>query len=274
MHLPLRGKIVPHEPPDWAHKTWLAIGLTWIAGFVDIVGYMVLDRILNANMSGNTVEIAYGLLRHGHGQALARGWAVLMFVAGLIVCACIHEACIRHGILSSAAVTLGIEAVLLAGFVVGGEKYLGPGGAQANLSPAAFDLLVALGCGAMGLQNATLTRVGALTVRTTHVTGTLAQFAESWSRYIFWFYDKTRGPEKYRYRETVRLSLHHEDFVDAGITAALWAGFLAGAVSGAWLLGVWKLNCLFVPVAVLVWFVAADLRHPITGMQSSLRSEP
>ncbi len=126
----------------------------------------------------------------------------------------------------------------------------------------------------MGLQNATLTRVGALTVRTTHVTGTLAQFAESWSRYMFWFHDKTRGPEKYRYREALRLSFHHEDFIDAAITAALWLGFLAGAASGVWLLGLWKLNCLFVPVAVLAWFVSADLRHPITGMQRSLRPEP
>lgn len=263
-----------YEPLDSAHKAWLAIGLTWTAGFVDIVGYTVLDRILNANMSGNTVEMAYHLLRHQHAQAMARGWAVLVFVTGLIACACIHEACIRHGILSSAAVTLGLEAVLLTGFVIGGQNYVGRAGSLATVSPAAFYLLLALGCGAMGLQNATLTRVGALSVRTTHVTGTLAQFAESWSRYLFWFYDKTRGVPKNRYRETIRLSVHHEDFKDAAITAALWLGFLAGGICGVWLLRQGSLNALFLPVALLLAFVAADLKHPITVVSGPLRSQP
>lgn len=277
MHLQLRSEIVQHpqhEPLDTAHKAWLAIGLTWTAGFVDIVGYTVLDQILNANMSGNTVEIAYHLFRHGNAQALARGWAVLVFVTGLIVCACIHEACTRHSILSTAAVTLGLEALLLAGFAIEGGKYVGKGGALSSVSPSTFYLLLALGCGAMGLQNATLTRVGALTVRTTHVTGTLAEFAESWSRYLFWFYDKTRGPAKHRYHEALRLSLHHGDFKDAGITAGLWLGFLIGGVCGVWLLHEWKLNSLFLPVTLLVAFVAADLRHPITVAPRSSQSRP
>lgn len=252
-----------YEPLDSAHKAWLAIGLTWIAGFVDIVGYILLDRILNANMSGNTVEIAYHLLQHGNAQALARVWAVLMFVIGLIACACIHEVCTRHHVSSSAAVTLGLEALLLVAFVMAGERYMGRAVVQSSLSPHRFYLLLALACGAMGLQNATLTRVGSLSVRTTHVTGTLAKFAESWSRYMFWFYDKTRGPGNYRFREAVRLSVHHEDFRDAGITAALWFGFLAGGLCGVWLLYRWNLNALFLPVGILAAFTITDLVHPV-----------
>jgi len=262
------------EPLDATRKAWLAIGLTWTAGFVDVAGYTVLDRILNANMSGNTVELAYYLLRHENAQALARGWAVLVFVTGLIACACIHEACLRQGIASTAAITLGLEGLLLAGFVIGGQSYVSRAGSLANLPPAVFYLLLALGSGAMGLQNATLTRVGALSVRTTHVTGTLAQFAESWSRYLFWFYDKTRGGAKYRYREALRLSVHHENFNDAGITAALWLGFLAGGICGVWLLQRWELKALFLPVALLLIFVAADLRRPITARARPFHSEP
>ena len=253
-----------YEPLDSAHKAWLAIGLTWIAGFVDIAGFVVLDQILNANMSGNTVEIAYHLLRHGDAQALARGWAVLMFVVGLVVCACIHEACTRHGVSSSAAVTLGLEMFLLIGFIIASGKSMGSAGVQTNLSPHRFYLLLALACGAMGIQNATLTRVGSLTVRTTHVTGTLAQFSESWSRYMFWFYDKTRGPGTYRFREALRLSTHHEDFKDAVITAALWFGFLAGGLCGVSLLYRWHLNALFLPVLILAAFTITDLVHPIS----------
>jgi uncharacterized membrane protein YoaK (UPF0700 family) len=187
-----------------------------------------------------------------------------MFVIGLVTCACIHEACKRRGVSSSAAVTLGVEALLLIAFVIAGGRYMGRAGVQSGLSPHRFYLLLALACSAMGIQNATLTRVGSLTVRTTHVTGTLAQFAESWSRYMFWFYDKTRGPGTYRFREALRLSAHHEDFKDAALTAALWFGFLAGGLCGVWLLYRWNLNALFLPVAILAAFTITDLIRPIS----------
>ena len=258
------------EPLNSVQKAWLAIGLTWVAGFVDIVGYTVLKQILNANMSGNTVLIPYHLFQHGPVNAGARAWAVLMFVVGLIACACIHEACLRHGILSSAAVTLGLEALLLAAFVAAGARYASASAGLPQLPVRTFYSLVGLGCLAMGLQNATLTRVGALTVRTTHVTGTLAKFAESWSRYMFWFYDKTRGAQTGRFQEALRLSFQHEDFRDAGLTAGLWLGFLAGALCGIWLLHLWKLNALLVPIAVLLVFIIADLRHPATSRPEQL----
>ena len=126
------------EPLNSVQKAWLAIGLTWVAGFVDIVGYTVLKQILNANMSGNTVLIPYHLFQHGPVNAGARAWAVLMFVVGLIACACIHEACLRHGILSSAAVTLGLEALLLGAFVAAGERYASASGRPAATSGANF----------------------------------------------------------------------------------------------------------------------------------------
>lgn len=261
------------EPLNSVQKAWLAIGLTWVAGFVDVVGYTVLKQILNANMSGNTVLIPYHLFQHGPVNAAARGWAVLMFVIGLIACACIHEACIRHGILSSAAVTLGLEALLLVVFVADGNRYATVAGGLPQLPTHAFYLLVALACVAMGLQNATLTRVGALSVRTTHVTGTLAKFAESWSRFMFWFYDKTRGAQSGRFREALRLSFQHEDFRDAALTAALWMGFLVGALFGVWLLHWWRLNSLFVPIAILLVFIIADLRKPVTSAQQAYKAK-
>ena len=258
------------EPLDSMRKTWLAIGLTWTAGFVDIVGYTVLDHILNANMSGNTVEIAFDFLHNSPNKAMARAWAVLLFVAGLFACALIHEACQRHRIQTSAAITLGMEAVFLALFVALGIHW-GQPKFEAK-SAGEFYCLLALACASMGLQNATLTRVGALGVRTTHVTGTLAKFAESGSRYLFWFYDKTRGPREHRFREALRLSPHHEDFKDAAITALLWVGFLAGGFCGVSLYRSWTLFSLLVPVGLLIIFAAADLIRPITASKTAKRS--
>lgn len=254
------------QPLDSIHKAWLAFGLTWVAGFVDIVGYIFLNHILSANMSGNTVEIAFNFFHLSSSQALARGWALLLFVVGLFLCACIHEACRRHKISTSGAITIGLEALFLVVLVFAGSHYQWRGDLLTQ-APHMFYFLLALTCSAMGLQNATLTNIGALSVRTTHVTGTLSKFAESGSRYFFWFYDKTRGPGKYKYREAFRLSFHHPDFQDAGITALLWIGFLAGGFCGVWLHHLWKLKCLFVPIALLVWFTFTDLIRPYTNMK-------
>lgn len=251
------------EPLDWKRKTWLAIGLTWTAGFVDIVGYTVLDHILNANMSGNTVEIAFNSLHHHPDKAMARAWAVLLFVAGLFACALIHEACKRHGIETSAAITLGLEALFLALFVAI-AVHRGRSALETK-SGGEFYSLLAFACAAMGLQNATLTRVGALSVRTTHVTGTLAKFAESGSRYLFWFYDKTRSPREHRFLEALRLSPHHEDFEDAIVTASLWSAFLAGGFCGVSLYRSWALFSLLVPVFLLLVCAAVDIIRPVAS---------
>src|SRR5215510_12110679 len=49
-----------------------------------------------------------------------------------------------------------------------------------------YYLLVALPSMAMGLQNATLTHFGPLTIRTTHVTGTLSNLADELVQYLVW----------------------------------------------------------------------------------------
>jgi uncharacterized membrane protein YoaK (UPF0700 family) len=249
-----------YEPLDSRKKVLLALGLSWTAGFVDIVGYMLLSQILSANMSGNTVEIAFHLYRGSPGEAAARALAVLLFVVGLFACALIHEACKRHGVRSRAAITLGAEAALLLGFVVLAQRYPGH-----HESRAVFDALLAFATLAMGLQNATLTRVGALTVRTTHVTGMVTKFAESGSRYLFWLYDKTRGAATGRYREAFRLSVHHEDFKDAAITGGIWVSFLAGGFAGVWLDNAWDARALLLPITLLVAFVGVDLKHAIAS---------
>ena len=56
-------------------------------------------------------------------------------------------------------------------------------------SPGYFGL-VALLAFAMGVQAATLTHIGPLTIYTTFVTGTLAKFSEAFTRSLFWSYDQ------------------------------------------------------------------------------------
>ncbi len=251
----------PHnEPTTSLYKASLAIGLSWVAGFVDLVGYLKLDHILNANMSGNTVELAWFGTQVRLNSAAPRGWAVLMFLCGLFLCALIHEAGIRRGVRSVAAISLGLELALLIAFVLLAQQ------AHPPQSGRDFYLLLALPAGAMGLQNATLTRVGALSVRTTHITGTLSKFAEATSRYFFWLHDHARGAGAGRIRDALRLSRHHADFRDACLTAALWFAFLFGAGAAALLYTRSGVRALEPPIVLLCLFIILDWKRPFSDI--------
>lgn len=252
-------RLAEREPIPSYRKGVTAVVLTGIAGYVDVVGYLSLSHILNANMSGNTVGIAYRTIEQRGDLALHRGWAVLMFIAGLFVAAFIHEVGKRRKFRPVAAVTLSIEAALLAAYVYFGTPLLV--GAEMKPSPPMFYALLAFSTLAMGIQNATLTRVGALSVRTTHVTGTISKFAESGSRYLFWLYDRVRAGRSWLF--AVRASHKQRDFIAAVLTAISWVAFLAGGFAGAWLRQRIELRSLYIPVAILAIISISDVFVPL-----------
>ncbi len=92
-----------------------------------------------------------------------------------------------------ASFTLAAEALLLLLFArATPAMHLGQ---LVDLHSPAYFTLVALLAFAMGVQTATLTHVGALTIYTTFVTGTLTKLTESFTRVLFWGYDQLRAAE-------------------------------------------------------------------------------
>lgn len=237
----------------------VAIALTFVAGFVDAVGYLSLRHILNANMSGNTIAIGYNTIQGHPDVALERGFAVLMFVVGLFIAAFIHEFGHRHDVRSVSVIPFALEIGLLLAYISLGQPVL-RGEEVVPLHESTIYWLLALSTLAMGIQNATLTRAEALSVRTTHVTGTISKFAEATSRYLFWFYDRLRAGRSLRF--TLRASRLQRDFIDSQLTALLWIAFLAGGFAGAYLKYRIELFALLAPVAVLIVVIAVDMMRP------------
>jgi uncharacterized membrane protein YoaK (UPF0700 family) len=110
--------------------------------------------------------------------------------------------------------------------------------------------------GAMGLQTATITRVGALTVHTTFVTGMINKFAQMFSHWLFFVYDAARGRAYDHSRRDE--ALHHAAFV-----AAVWVVYVLGAVVGTWMRSARGLPSLWVPVALLGVAVVTDQVTPL-----------
>jgi uncharacterized membrane protein YoaK (UPF0700 family) len=201
------------------------MGLTAVAGFVDIFGYLALYRVFVANMSGNSVDVGLGLARRDWQQVFHRGVPIAGFVAGLIACGLAIEAAHRCGVRRVLGLSLTLEALCLVAWLVLGMRVLGPHPHPTAKPGAAGAILVALSAFAMGTQNASLRAAGVLNVYTTHVTGTLTRMSYRFVQFLFALHGRRRSSTPL---------LHHPQFRQAVHLATLWVGYVAGAVAGGW----------------------------------------
>jgi uncharacterized membrane protein YoaK (UPF0700 family) len=171
--------------------------------------------------------------------------------------------------------TLGAEAVLLiACMTTAGTAFhraVGKSGPLAEYLP-----LLAMLVFAMGMQTATLRKIGRRTVRTTYVTGMLTHFAEDVVRYCFDRRDAGRDPGARQALSERRHSLV--------ILATIWCAYAVGGVSGGLAEIGWTSYALALPAGVLASIVLIDQRwpwhapnedplHDSGGLRSTLRDE-
>src|SRR5262249_28403145 len=137
--------------------------------------------------SGNTVEGGLGLLTGE--DAFRRLLAVFMFVLGAVLSSILHVLGKRGKLRAPVALALLAEVALLFAWVVIAHVWSSELGRGASPFPVQYYVALSLGTLAMGMQNASLTRVGPVHAFTTHVTGTLTQLAESLADSLFWLGD-------------------------------------------------------------------------------------
>jgi uncharacterized membrane protein YoaK (UPF0700 family) len=240
-------------------KVAIALCLTSIGGFVDAVGYIALFQIFTANMSGNSIHLGMYLADRDWWGFLRPACAVAAYVSAMVLTRVAVQVAGRNGIRSIASLTLTAEAVLLLLFARATPAM--HAGRIVDLHSPGYFALVALLAFAMGIQTATLTQIGTLTVYTTFVTGTLTKFAESFTRALFWAYDRLRLTRQIS--DTVRLVPWQQDARAAAFLASTWFCYLAGATLGTIAKYRWELRALYIPVVVLVGFIVIDLLHPV-----------
>lgn len=249
------------RPLSPAQKKWMAIIATWVAGFVDATGWVLLSHIYTSNMTGNSIEMSVHWVTGEWSGILQRGWPVLMFVCGLVLAAVATEVCTRRGFASFSALNLGAEAALIGCFIPLARPVFRNGEIHAS-SPWQFNLLVALLAVAMGIQNQTISHIGSLSFRTTHVTGTLTKFGADLAEYCFWAYDRLRSdslPAIGFFSD----SLSRPEFRGMSFMLGLWTSFVAGAIAAIVGRNHWGILALVAPVMVVAVLVVIDLIRPI-----------
>jgi len=216
--------------------------LTFAAGFVDIVGYLAIYQTFTAHMTGATVHVAQNLVAAHWMDAVKAGCVVSAFLLGSVIGRTIIEIGTRVRMRSIASATLLIEAALIV--------------AVARWPILPVMALLAMLAAAMGLQTATLTRVGSLTVHTTFVTGMLNKLAQLLSHAAFTTYDILCG------RPAAAMRQQH--LRQAKFILSIWFLYLAGAAAGTWAKSVWGVRGLLFPAGTIAIAIVVDQVTPLS----------
>jgi uncharacterized membrane protein YoaK (UPF0700 family) len=238
-------------------KAVVALLLTFAAGIVDIVAYISVYHYFVAHMTGTTVHLGNKLVRSEWNDVAKSGIVILSFVAGSVVGRTVIEAGARAQRRTVASITLITEAFLVLSFMLIHHFATAQAPAQ-ELRLSTICALLAFLAAAMGLQTATLTRIGPLTIHTTFVTGMLNKFAQSVSQWLFWLHD--HWAERFNITATVQPTA----FRNALFMAAIWTSYLVGSVTGTVMDSKWSVAALFVPVGILLLSAGIDQVQPLS----------
>jgi uncharacterized membrane protein YoaK (UPF0700 family) len=223
----------------------LGVALVCVAGFVDAVGFLLLAHLFTAHMSGNSAAMGAFAGQGSWSEAAHRALPIPFFVLGIGVGAALAEVACRRAMRSPLTLVMGFQAVLLSALMLFGAWFTGRGGG--------YVAAVALPSFTMGLQNATIRRVGSASIRTTFVSGMLTDCAESFVAWLFLI----RDPDPLRKTAHLARSV---------LYASIWLAFAAGAVCGSLLAGRWAFHALAIPVAVLAAIAVWDGVSPLTSV--------
>ncbi|HYQ91680.1 MAG TPA: YoaK family protein [Candidatus Competibacteraceae bacterium] len=187
------GVLPPRAPRSW-RRGGVAVLLAMAGGAVEAVGYLTLFHLFMGVMSGNSATLGMNL-GLGHGSlAVQHATPILLFLLGVMVGGILMELGARWRLRSPLALVLGVEVLLLAGYVLSGEHWLINGRLPAELADTwVFVLLVTLLAMPMGLQTAALQRVDGQSIHTTFVTGVLTHLTQESTTYLLWRHDPPPG---------------------------------------------------------------------------------
>lgn len=252
------------NPSETSHarvKRSIAIVLTFAAGIVDIVGYMTVYHLFVAHMTGTTVHLGNKLEMGAWPDVAKAGVVLATFVVGSVVGRAVIESGARRGRRTVASITMAAEAALVLVFVWVGSIILKQF-APETIPVGRACLLLGLLAAAMGLQTATLTRVGPLTIHTTFVTGMLNKLAQEITRWLFWLHDS--WGEHRRIADFVAGSGKQKAFRNALFMGAIWVSYMFGSIAGTWMDFRWRVATLYLPVVILIAAIAVDQVRPLS----------
>lgn len=249
---------------SFVQQARLAITLAWVAGYTNTVTFLTCGHV-TSHVSGTTSDL--GRLTAA-GQWAMAGFALFLlttFVIGAATAGLSTEYGRRRAWESIYVLPIAVEAALLAAFAVTVELHDGSHAVRGWLLYA----MTGLASMAMGLQNATITRISSGVVRTTHVTGVATDLGLEAVQFLLWLKDSRRDVPPYSPRRLVRSARAHPTTNRLLLLASILGSFALGAALAAVVSGFTSRWTMFAPVLFLVWLIFQDLTRPIVEIEPS-----
>lgn len=143
-----------------SHNLQIASLLSFIAGIVNVVGFLSVQR-LTTNVTGHFAYLMEEFLRFSFWKGLVYFLYILFFLFGAFCASLVTELVSRKSERYMYVAPVIMECLIL--FTIG---YVGADWSVTHPDTIAFSLLFA-----MGLQNSLVTSISSSNVRTTHLTG-------------------------------------------------------------------------------------------------------
>lgn len=249
---------------SFTQQARLAITLAWIAGYTNVMTILTLGTV-TSHVSGTTSHLgedfaAGNLWRAGFWLSL-----LATFFAGALASGFATELGRRRGWESIYILPIALQTALLLVFCVGMEVY----GDEAASVAWVFHTMVAVASMAMGLQNATITRISSGVVRTTHVTGVITDLGIETAQAMFWLWDKRHNVPPFNVHGVVRSLRNHPSPRRLFLLGSILGSFALGAALGTLAHEFVPRLAMIPPVIFLGWILFQDLTRPIAEIEES-----
>jgi uncharacterized membrane protein YoaK (UPF0700 family)/anti-anti-sigma regulatory factor len=242
-------------------KSRLAISLSWIGGYVNVVALLHCGHVLS-HQTGNTTWFGEAAVRGGWSAAAMFGFLVLIFFLGAVGSSLMTEWADRRSVRSKYILPMAVEALLLIIFALGVPRT----GPWPLLQGPPLYWMTGLAALAMGLQNATITRISGAVVRTTHLTGVVTDLGLESVQLLLWYWDKLRGRWG-RAGRVLRISQRHPTLLRVLLLASIYGSFLFGVVAGTLLYARWPGAAMLPPILFLLMIVLLNWRKPVADVR-------
>lgn len=250
----------------FTQKARLAVTLAWVAGYVNIVCIVVCGRGVS-HVTGTLTAFGKDISDSDWEPLILSGWLLWWFFAGALASGVATAIARARQWKSPYVLPIAAEAGALLGFAIS-IWITDASQEEGGIHLAGKELLVAtaFACFAMGLQNATVSRISSGVVRTTHVTGVLTDLGLEIVN-VF----RPKAPRRTGGAETpAGLTVHER----ALLLTMILLGFGLGAGLGGVLLA-WSLQLVMLPpILFLIWIVWLDQSQPVADLVRETSAVP
>jgi len=240
----------------------LAVSLAWVAGYVNASAVLTCG-VVTSHVTGHASTLGKDVAERSWTDAAFMVALIGAFFAGAMVSGFALEFGRRRRWRSIYVLPAAIEVLLLAAFAVGVRMH----------DTVEFEVggtlwwMTVVAAMAMGVQNATITRISSGVVRTTHLTGIVTDLGHETAQLVV-----SRLPAAPTARaadsESPRPSPDR-----LMLLASIILSFIVGSVCGAWIYFELPSLSMLAPILLLLWIIVAHLRTPTCDLEEAPLAE-